>query len=312
MRRAAFGVLGGAMTAVLVWQAPVLAQPATVPGATFVGNEECIDCHEEEAEEFAHTDMGKILMDSPRNHLEELGCESCHGPGSAHAEDETEPGLIFNFGKKAKASVEEQNQACLQCHRKGSRAYWEGSLHESRGLACVNCHTVMEETSDQSQLAKADEKTPFFAKRAESEVCFQCHLQRRAQFMRSSHMPLREGKMDCADCHDPHGTATEAMLHEASVTENCQSCHAEKRGPFLWEHPPVREDCTNCHEAHGSIHPNLLKAKVPRLCQTCHIESRHPTDPQGPGSPFALNRGCTNCHSQIHGSNHPSGVRFMR
>ena len=48
----------------------------------------------------------------------------------------------------------------------------------------------------------------------EPETCFQCHKDRRAQMARSSHMPLREGKMVCSDCHQPHGTANEALLQD--------------------------------------------------------------------------------------------------
>ena len=55
-----------------------------------------------------------------------------------------------------------------------------------------------------------------------------------------------------------------------TVNETCYTCHAEKRGPFLWEHSPVVDDCTNCHTPHGSTKPALLKARVPWLCQECH------------------------------------------
>ena len=72
---------------------------------------------------------------------------------------------------------------------------------------------------------------------------------RRAQLQRSSHMPFREGKVTCTSCHNPHGTPIRKQLFRATVNENCYSCHAERRGPFLWEHPPVMENCANCHEA---------------------------------------------------------------
>ena len=60
------------------------------------------------------------------------------------------------------------------------------------------------------------------------------------------------------------------MLRENSVNENCYKCHAEKRGPFLWEHNPVRENCLNCHDAHGSTKQALLKVQAPKLCGECH------------------------------------------
>jgi DmsE family decaheme c-type cytochrome len=276
--------------------------PTTLPRG-FVGAETCKTCHAEPFERFSTTTMGKLFLKHPRNAKEALGCESCHGPGQAHVESggTTFEGLI-TFATKDPTPVKRRNAVCLQCHEKTARLHWQGSPHELRDVACTNCHRVMENVSERSQLAKP----------TEIETCGQCHLERRAQLMRSSHMPLREGKMTCSDCHNPHGTATEKLLNANSVNDNCYACHPEKRGPFLWEHPPVMEDCTNCHEPHGSNHEKLLKLSKPRLCQQCHVETRHPTNPQNPMSRFVFNRSCSNCHSNIHGSNHPSGRSFTR
>src|SRR3546814_10573820 len=91
-----------------------------------------------------------------------------------------------------------------------------------------------------------------------------------------SHMPLPEGQMACVDCHNPHGTINVALLKTDTVNETCYQCHAKKRGPFLFEHAPVRENCLNCHTPHGSNQHALLVAPVPMLCQQCHSHSRHP------------------------------------
>jgi DmsE family decaheme c-type cytochrome len=143
-------------------------------------------------------------------------------------------------------------------------------------------------------------------------MCAKCHPGRKAETLRPSHMPLAEGKMTCSDCHNPHGSNGPSMLSSKSINENCYRCHAEKRGPFLWEHPPVTEDCTNCHAPHGSVNPNLLKVRSERLCQRCHISTRHPSQPEGAKTRFVFGHDCLNCHSQIHGSNHPSGEFFLR
>jgi DmsE family decaheme c-type cytochrome len=276
--------------------------PKPAPG-DFVGSDTCKTCHVDQAERFSATSMGKLFLKQPRTARERLGCEGCHGPGRAHAESggSVTEGLI-TFSRKDPTPVAQRNAVCLECHEKTARLHWQGSPHESRDLSCTNCHRVMETLSDRHQLAKA----------TEIETCGQCHLQRRAQLMRSSHMPVREGKMTCTSCHNPHGTVTEKLLKANSVNENCYSCHAEKRGPFLWEHPPVTESCTNCHEPHGSNHEKLLKVAKPRLCQQCHVETRHPTRPSDPTTRFVFNRACTNCHSQVHGSNHPSGRPLNR
>ncbi|MCZ7624516.1 MAG: hypothetical protein C3F12_08065 [Candidatus Methylomirabilota bacterium] len=271
------------------------------PSAKYVGSDACLVCHEEPAQRFHKTMMGRVMSVNPRTPQEQRGCESCHGPAGPHVETEGGALQTLMTFKKGAEPVEAQNATCINgCHEKGEHTFWRGSTHEVRGVACVSCHKVMEPSRYN------------LAKPTAIEVCSQCHQNRRAQLQRSSHMPLREGKISCTDCHNPHGTATQAMLREDSVNENCYSCHAEKRGPFLWEHAPVIESCSNCHEPHGSTNARLLKVRVPRLCQQCHVETRHPTNPYDPrtGSRFVINRGCLNCHQKIHGSNHPSGFAF--
>jgi DmsE family decaheme c-type cytochrome len=220
-------------------------------------------------------------------------------------------GGLISFKKGTRTSVAERNQVCLTCHTKGNRVFWEGGAHEAADIACTNCHTVMKDVTAKSQLTRA----------TVMDTCGTCHLRQRAQQMRNSHMPLREGKMTCTSCHDPHGTVTPALLKENSLNETCYTCHAEKRGPFLWEHPPVLESCANCHDPHGSNHEKMLKLAKPRLCQQCHNEQRiHPTTPYGRGtetltgaSPkFVFGRSCMNCHPTVHGSNHPSGAGLIR
>jgi len=273
------------------------------PGAKYVGSESCVECHEEEVHVFHKTKMGRIMSVNPRTERERQDCESCHGPGGPHVDAGGEAVETLITYRKGAEPVEVQNATCVNgCHEKGEHTYFMGSTHEARGLACVSCHKVMAPVSDRYNLAKP----------TEIEVCSQCHLTRRAQLMRSSHMPLRENKMTCSDCHNPHGGVTSAMLREDSVNENCYACHAEKRGPYLWEHAPVIENCTNCHEPHGSSNPRLLRQRIPRLCQECHIETRHPTSPYNPAvyARQIFNRACVNCHQTIHGSNHPSGFAF--
>ncbi len=144
-------------------------------------------------------------------------------------------------------------------------------------------------------------------------------MDKRAQMFRRSRHPIREGKVVCADCHNPHGSPGPSQLAKNTVNETCYQCHAEKRGPFLWEHQPVREECTLCHDPHGSTQPRMLKVRQPWLCQQCHQEAFHPSTlysgddiPPVGAAQQLLMKSCTNCHSKVHGSNHPSGPRFTR
>lgn len=287
-------------------------RPQAADDAQYLGSETCRTCHASSFDRWKNTAMGRAFLEHSKTPLEARGCESCHGPGRAHVEGGGDVTAIVRFGKNSPLPAQEQNAPCLACHEKGARLFWQGSTHESRGLACVTCHQVMQPNISSLRFNEPLTGNRQFVKQTAMEVCFQCHQMRRAQVQRSSHMPFREGKVTCANCHNPHGGPNPKMLTESTVNENCYKCHAERRGPFLWEHAPVQENCMSCHEAHGSARPQLLKVSMPRLCQQCHNEARHPTTPQLSTSRFAFNRGCTNCHSQIHGSNHPSGVRLMR
>ena len=177
-------------------------------------------------------------------------------------------------------------------------------------------------TWDELRAARAsgrwDIEQGLMAKSSINDTCAQCHQDIRLQFNRRSHMPLPEGAMSCDDCHNPHGSLTNPLLKTSTVNETCYQCHAEKRGPFLFEHAPVRENCLNCHTPHGSNQSTLLVAPVPFLCQQCHTNFLHPNDLQtkqalGTGlhpDERVQGRGCLTCHANIHGSNAPSGVRF--
>jgi DmsE family decaheme c-type cytochrome len=182
-------------------------------------------------------------------------------------------------------------------------------VHEGASFACANCHKI--HTPNDPVLSKA----------TQPDVCYKCHKKQRADFFKPSTHPVRAGLMTCSDCHKPHGSGADALLAKPTVNQTCYTCHAEKRGPFLWEHAPVTEDCTTCHTPHGSVHPALLTKSAPLLCQQCHSKTSHNaaayTGAALPGgsvapSSYLLVGSCTNCHSQVHGSNHPSGPRLMR
>jgi DmsE family decaheme c-type cytochrome len=272
---------------------------APLAAAKYVGNKVCLGCHTSQANEFNHTLMGRIEMQG------KLTCETCHGPGSEHVRlggGRGVGGIISFRPNDLSRSAADDNAICLGCHERGDRTNWHGSIHQTRGLYCTNCHTIMKRVSRKNQL-----KTAW-----QPDTCFQCHKDRRAQIFRSSHMPMRpdEGKVVCSDCHNPHGSFTEALLRGDSINEVCYKCHAEKRGPFLFEHEPVRENCTNCHNPHGSVNEYSLKLSRPRLCFECHGFGHGQTN--GPGAIFTMGRQCQNCHTAIHGSNSPSGVYLQR
>ncbi len=273
------------------WVATVPLLAAQAPAATGQGPEVCATCH---------TDTANAFKGTPHA-ASEKGCVGCHGDAKAHVDGGGGKGTIRNLKSLSAADI---SNICTTCHNKGGQKHWAGSTHDSRNVSCITCHNP----HPAGAAPKALLRKPQF------ELCTSCHLQKKAALMRSSHMPLREGKMTCTSCHNPHGTPYPRMLAQVSINQNCYSCHAEKRGPFLWEHAPVRENCMNCHDAHGTVNDYLLKAKQPILCIQCHngfagggMGNAHVARDR-----YALNQSCMNCHLTIHGSMHPRGNTFKR
>jgi DmsE family decaheme c-type cytochrome len=282
--------------------APPTAPPAAALG--YVGDDTCVTCHESEGKTLPGTLHGKIQ--NPRTPAGAgNACESCHGPGQAHAEA---GGDITKIKRVSTMTPRAASEMCITCHNKGDHANWQGSMHDARNVSCQTCHSVHDAKSDHAQLKTANA----------IDTCVSCHKQEAMKVKRSGHMPVREGKMDCATCHNPHGSNNVRMLKTGNwINESCTSCHTEKRGPFLYEHSAGRENCASCHDPHGSNNDRMLVAKAPMLCQRCHVSSRHPATiydktQVSNASNRVVGRACVNCHSQIHGSNHPAGDRFLR
>ena len=255
-------------------------------------------------------------------------CQTCHGEslkhlhGDANVKGRAAPDIIYKKGTYAITDAKDRALPCLTCHKGTNRTNWAGSQHENNGMACNDCHKV------HAPVDKVrDRKT-------QTEVCFTCHKDQRADTHKISTHPIDAGKVICSDCHNPHGSAGPKLLKKATVTETCYTCHAEKRGPFLWEHQPVTEDCTNCHTPHGSNITPLLKSRPPFLCEECHDGPHNSQASYGanvagiqgnPAHGLAANgtnpttpntnpvgRACMNCHVMVHGSNSPAGAFLHR
>lgn len=247
-------------------------------------------------------------------------CQSCHGESTAHsARDKngkarlkpppTDIPFKLTGAPLDYARAQAQSAPCLKCHESNIAHPWTGSRHETSSLACTSCHTLH------------TQRDPLLEKRTEAETCYRCHGTQRAQVHLPSAHPVANGRQACSSCHNVHGSEAPRLLRLASVNDTCYECHAGLRGPLLWEHAPVVDNCLNCHTAHGSALPGMLKARSPWLCQQCHSSTRHPSTAysgaQLPGAaatpaPQIALHGCSNCHSRVHGSNHPSGARLLR
>ncbi len=289
------------------------AKYVQIPGATPMGADTCSTCHADIAKDFRHAFHAQQGVE----------CEQCHGPGSLHVQGGGDISKIISFSKR---SATDANGVCLSCHaRDTSIRNWVAGPHASNRVRCTDCHQTHTYTKkgESKTDVSLDLMSPGHADNVgdlvpeakvimqprwqANDACLRCHETERGQMSLPYHHPLREGKMSCADCHDPHGGPGGNNLRTANTNQLCLSCHAQYRGPFAYQHPPVTENCMNCHTAHGSPNTNLLTISEPALCLQCHAGHHN-------GASLPISDRCTNCHGSIHGTDTPTpsgGSRFL-
>jgi len=254
----------------------------------------CIGCHVTGTPEM-------IAADGVNPMFPNVQCEACHGPGKAHVEAGGDKALIKSF--KSMSPVQ-ASQTCLECHNE-SHPEFETGRHMKNGVGCTSCHSV-HASKTKSYLLTADQPN----------LCFTCHTDVKADFAKPFRHRVNEKLIACSDCHNPHGTTEHAQLKMTnSLEQTCNRCHAEKSGPFVFEHTPTKADgCLSCHTPHGSSNARLLtRPTVNLLCLECHTQtpqvgggSTKVIAPVPAGPAHAQNaryNACTVCHNQIHGSN---------
>lgn len=268
--------------------------------AVIVGDETCSACHDEVSEEFQKNIHARLSVGNGNT------CEACHGPGSIHAE-EGDPGLIYSSTKDF--TVTGKN-LCTDCHRGIAFDSWHGSTHFETAEGCSDCHKI--HGQGKNLLVKP-----------QPQLCFGCHSDKMAQAMMPSRHPVKEGLVSCTDCHPVHSGEVKHAAGDDG-RELCLSCHTAFQGPFIFEHAPVNEDCGICHDPHGTVTDKMLVQNEPFLCLSCHSMHFHTTllgvegdfsanlHPEREGSSTkdgmkqAFLTKCTQCHSEIHGSDLPS------
>jgi len=214
------------------------------------------------------------------------------------------------------------NKGCVDCHANYTRIF-PASPHarihvETAKMAgssgCESCHGP-----GSKHVAVGGGRAKFIVNPSrDPQACFTCHLEVHAEFNLPQHHPVREGKMNCVQCHDPHGSdimKPAGGLAMARLNEQCANCHREQSKRFVFEHEALREGCTTCHQPHGSINNKMLLQADPNLCLRCHVQS------QRNGRLFigdedhtlSVSRGTcwsSTCHTAVHGSNIDRILRY--
>ena len=298
--------------------APAFAQLQQAP----VPSPVCAECH---AQKHSST---MLTAHGANNDANGSACQACHGDATAHLQDPTKSKPTSALTTKT-ATAAEKSAVCLTCHS-GQRQLenWSIAKHRKVDVTCVNCHSIhgTQSAANTKEIRGAEfAAAPYTTtvRQLAYKTCVECHRDVRGEIIKPSHHPVIEGKVFCHDCHDPHGALQKASLRNDSIHDLCVSCHADKRGPWIHEHPPVMENCATCHTPHGSAHRALLAQKPPALFADCHpgghthgiYDGRGTLPNQLPSNIRFEGSGCVGCHRQIHGSNAPAsafGQFFLR
>lgn len=258
----------------------------------------CLKCHKQ---------ADVILYRTSIHSTAKISCTNCH-----HVHD---PGKATMLGQidSTRYSIEGLNTEIADAKQKANIA----STPEVKAEALAELERLEKKKAElKKSLDVAETRT---RREFEPELCYTCHKEQKAQFKLPTHHPVPEGRVKCTGCHNPHGGAR-GNLREETVNQTCFKCHAEKEGPYVFEHPPVSEDCTICHRPHGSPQSYLLKQSEPFLCLKCHAgpHSRRntfnfedDTNPQSATSriPYYYWQ-CTSCHNRPHGSDRHAAFHY--
>ncbi len=216
-----------------------IVAPPSIPGASFVGSGKCSTCHDDISHGFHDATHSKLIA-SGTNAIE-MGCESCHGPGSLHVK----------AGGGTTNIINPTAETCFTCHldKRGEFAMPNSHPVMSGKMSCSDCHNPHSGNAivgGGTQLATIN------------DGCVKCHTQQGTPYV-FEHEANREG---CTTCHNPHGTMNAKML-KSRGNNLCLQCHFQQHtstGAIMIggrDHNSFlsRGTCwsAGCHEAvHGS------------------------------------------------------------
>jgi len=195
-----------------------IVAPPNIPGAEFVGSESCDTCHEKITRNFKTATHARLKASG--ENAKNVGCESCHGPGSLHVKSGGGVHTIVN--------PEKSPETCFQCHLEVRARFELPHTHPvlAGKMGCSDCHNPHEGSALKGGPTSGMQSVVGggTALLGQNETCFQCHVDKRGPFV-FEHQALREG---CVSCHAPHGSVNQRMLLERNQTL-CLKCHFQQQ-----------------------------------------------------------------------------------
>jgi hypothetical protein len=198
-----------------------------------------------------------------------VGCESCHGPGSRHWE-------VFGQGRyivsPSLLTPEREAMLCGQCHSRPKGAFNTDSPVDSDGRMMI-AGTSREEFLATHATNQLDGATSDYF--ADTDMHSRSHHQQYSDFIRSALYKNGTQLVTCATCHDPH-----------TRTENGRQLRAD---------PMDNEaSCGGCHDASSAGLAAHLRAQgfdtsiaafksINALCSDCHMPKTAKTGAGEPG-----------------------------
>ena len=331
--------LAVAVLLVAATQSPDQDPTAPFPRAGVrAGQDWCIECHEEQLDALADAIHRDVAHGDAAP-----GCETCHGPGHDHADDEDNDPRLITHPRRLRPAA--QTAVCRGCH--GEQIDGHGGDPEgfvAAGKGCTACHTVHEprpETPFPKQVfrvrgAAAAASVPVGASR-----CLECHPLQEQRLAQGLHHGLaaEHDRYGCERCHGNGSRHVETSGLARLITRpdtardgvaTCRQCHSQVHpSRFHWTDRPgpaavARDDL---HDVPQGAPPGAAAAAraspggdrsgdrqrgaapTNRLCATCHAPAfdvlRGTIHEQLGGLDTPLSLGCASCHAgaEVHARN---------
>ncbi|MFK7924665.1 MAG: RecX family transcriptional regulator [Bacteroidia bacterium] len=196
--------------------------------------QECMSCHTGHNEYVAGSKnkFKKVSLG--------IGCEKCHGPGSAHVQKARngnmgEDGIDYSIVNPNNLAIQEQFDVCQQCHLQGVNVYRQG-----KSIADFRPGQALTEVMDIFIEAQQDKGAFGIASHAE-------RLQSSPCFMESA------GKLNCTTCHNPHKSIS--VTDPKRYIRSCNNCHTPEKVNLCSASAELQMtkagDCVSCHMPQG-------------------------------------------------------------